>query len=87
MSCITIELQCLINLINWGYFIMRRNAFTLAETLITLGVIGVVAAITMPMLIVYHRNLVLKTQFNKAYNELQQINQSFIKDYDLTKVK
>ena len=29
----------------------HNNAFTLAEVLITLGVIGVVAAITMPMLI------------------------------------
>ena len=32
-------------------FNCRNNAFTLAEVLITLGVIGVVAAITMPMLI------------------------------------
>ena len=29
----------------------RRHAFTLAEVLITLGIIGVVAAITMPMMI------------------------------------
>lgn len=33
----------------------RRVAFTLAEVLITLGVIGVVAAITMPTLIQNHR--------------------------------
>lgn len=33
----------------------RRAAFTLAEVLITLGVIGVVAAITMPTLIQNHR--------------------------------
>lgn len=62
---------------------MKKYAFTLAEILITLGVIGVVSSITLPALISYHKSLVLKTQFNKAYNELQQINQSFIKDYDM----
>jgi len=30
---------------------VRRYAFTLAEVLVTLGVIGVVAALTMPALI------------------------------------
>ena len=30
---------------------MKRKAFTLAEVLVTLGVIGVVSAITMPTLI------------------------------------
>ena len=38
--------QCLSNLVP-----MKRNAFTLAEVLITLGIIGVVAAITIPTLI------------------------------------
>lgn len=30
---------------------MKLNAFTLAEVLVTLGIIGVVAALTMPTLI------------------------------------
>lgn len=30
---------------------MRKRGFTLAEVLITLGIIGVIAAITIPMLI------------------------------------
>ena len=29
---------------------MKKNGFTLAEVLITLGVIGVVAALTLPLL-------------------------------------
>ena len=61
----------------------RKIAFTLAEVLITLGIIGVVAAMTMPALIANHRKTVLKTQFQKTYSELQQVNQNFIKDYDM----
>ena len=61
----------------------RKIAFTLAEVLITLGIIGIVAAMTMPALIANHRKTVLKTQFKKAYSELQQVNQNFIKDYDM----
>ena len=61
----------------------RKIAFTLAEVLITLGIIGVVAAMTMPTLIANHRKTVLKTQFKKTYSELQQVNQNFIKDYDM----
>ena len=61
----------------------RKIAFTLAEVLITLGIIGVVAAMTMPTLIANHRKTVLKTQFQKTYSELQQVNQNFIKDYDM----
>ena len=51
---------------------IRRVAFTLAEVLITLGIIGVVAAITMPVLIAKHRAQVLQTQFKKCYSEVSQ---------------
>lgn len=47
-------------------------AFTLAEVLITLGIIGVVAAMTMPVLIAKHRAQVLKNQFAKAYSTSAQ---------------
>ena len=33
----------------------KKTAFTLAEVLITLGIIGVVAAMTMPSLIANHK--------------------------------
>ncbi len=45
-----------------------RLGFTLAEVLITLGVIGVVAALTMPSLIANHRDKVLIAQVKQAYN-------------------
>ncbi len=47
----------------------RRRGFTLAEVLITLGVIGVVAAMTLPMLIQNYQKTVLKSQFKKVYAE------------------
>ena len=46
----------------------KRAAFTLAEVLITLGIIGVVAAITMPALMANYQKMVLRQQFKKAYN-------------------
>ena len=50
----------------------KRPAFTLAEVLITLGIIGVVAAMTMPTLVSHYRHKVLETQFKKAYSTLSQ---------------
>ena len=58
--------------------IMNKNfqkifmAFTLAEVLITLGVIGVVSALTMPTLVKKHQQQVAVTQLKKAYSELNQ---------------
>jgi prepilin-type N-terminal cleavage/methylation domain-containing protein len=49
-----------------------RKAFTLAEVLITLTIIGVVAALTMPGLIAGYQKKVLETQFKKAYSMLSQ---------------
>ena len=50
----------------------RRAAFTLAEVLITLGIIGVVAAMTMPTLIHKTQNKQLQTAFKSAYSILSQ---------------
>ena len=45
---------------------------TVGEVLITLGVIGVVAAMTMPTLIKKYQQHVAVTQLKKAYTELNQ---------------
>lgn len=50
----------------------RKMAFTLAEVLITLGIIGVVAALTMPALIGNYRKVQTVTKLKKAYSSLQQ---------------
>ena len=51
---------------------IRRAAFTLAEVLITLGIIGVVAAMTMPSLIQRHREKVTVTKVKTALSILNQ---------------
>ena len=47
-----------------------RCAFTLAEVLITLGVIGIVAALTLPTLVANYRNKVLLNQAKNSYSKL-----------------
>ena len=44
----------------------RRAAFTLAEVLITLGIIGVVTALTIPTLTANYKKKVLSNQNNQA---------------------
>ena len=48
----------------------KRFAFTLAEVLITLAIIGVVAALTIPSLISKHNEKVAIAELNKMYTEL-----------------
>ena len=47
-----------------------KSAFTLAEVLITLGIIGVVAAMTLPALIQKNNAKSLEVAFKKAYSNL-----------------
>ena len=51
---------------------LSKYAFTLAEVLVTLGIIGVVAAMTMPTLINNHRRIVFETQFKAAHSIINQ---------------
>lgn len=47
--------------------------FTLAEVLITLGIIGVVAALTIPGLMTAYKAHQLRSQFLKSYSTIQQV--------------
>lgn len=49
-----------------------KKAFTLAEVLITLGIIGVVAALTIPVLIANTRSLQYRSRFKKTISTLDQ---------------
>ncbi len=49
-----------------------RRAFTLAEVLITLGILGVVAALTMPSLVGNYKKSVLETRIKKFYSVINQ---------------
>lgn len=50
----------------------QKFAFTLAEVLVTLGIIGVVAALTMPALIQNQRKIILHNQLKKQYSVMAQ---------------
>ena len=52
--------------------INNRKAFTLAEVLITLGIIGVVAAMTIPNLISNYRKKQIEVQAKVTYSTIQQ---------------
>ena len=51
-------------------FKLFHKGFTLAEVLITLGIIGIVAAMTLPALIQKNNSIALETAFKKAYSNL-----------------
>ena len=50
----------------------NKSGFTLAEVLVTLGIIGVVSAMTVPTLMQSHQRKTYVTQLHKVYNEFQQ---------------
>lgn len=50
----------------------NKGAFTLAEVLITLGIIGIVASMTLPALITRNQNKALEASLKKNYSVLQQ---------------
>ena len=54
----------------FSYSPHKKTAFTLAEVLITLGIIGIVAAMTMPTLIANYKNKVLVNQAKNSYSLL-----------------
>ena len=51
---------------------MKNRAFTLAEVLITIGIIGVVAAMTLPSLINNSQKKELEAGLKKNYSVIQQ---------------
>ena len=60
----------------------RKVAFTLAEVLITLGIIGVVTAMTLPSVITNYQKKVTVERLKKTYSTLSQAVQMSIKDND-----
>lgn len=65
---------------------MKKFAFTLAEVLITLGIIGVVAAMTMPTLIQKNNNRVVETRLMKFYSAINQAVKMAEVDYGDKKI-
>lgn len=57
-----------------------KKAFTIAEILITLGIIGIVAAMTIPGLINNYKAHKLHSKFLKSYSTIQQVIRSMVND-------
>ena len=57
-----------------------KIAFTLAEVLITLGIIGVVAAITIPTLMQNIQDTQFKSAWKKEYSQLEQASKLYLQD-------
>lgn len=49
-----------------------RKGFTLAEVLITLGIVGIVAAMTLPTVVNHYRKQVIGTKLSKFYSIMNQ---------------
>lgn len=62
-------------------FINQEKGFTLAEVLITLGIIGIIAAMTLPAIIANKKRSELKSQLLAGYSLLQQALQRMNADY------
>ncbi len=61
---------------------LKKCAFTLAEVLITLGIIGVVAAMTLPTLIQKHQEKELAVRVRKIYSDINNALLMSQKDSD-----
>lgn len=61
---------------------MKCKAFTLAEVLITLGIIGIVAALTIPTLIANTKSQQFRSQFKKTLSTLNQAGLMAKAQYD-----
>lgn len=59
-------------------------AFTLAEVLVTLAVIGVVAALTIPNLVKKYQQHVYATSLKKAYAQIEQVFKLYMADEGVT---
>lgn len=51
----------------------KKSAFTLAEIMVTLGLLGCIAALTVPTLSYNYKGKVLEQQFRSTYSELREI--------------
>ena len=59
----------------------RKVAFTLAEVLITIGIIGIVASLTLPNIIYNYQKHVVETRLQKFYSTINQAVRLTEQDY------
>lgn len=64
----------------------NQKAFTMAEVLIAMGVIGIVAVLTIPVIAKFSTNLETTTAFKNTYSDLSNVSQIIKKDNNQTLV-
>ena len=64
-----------------SHFSHKRTAFTLAEVLITLGIIGIVACMTLPVLVSKYREHVTVNRLRQVYSLLKQAESMAVNEY------
>ncbi len=62
----------------------KNLGFTLAEVLVTLGIIGIVAALTIPILLNKYQHTVNIVKWRKAYSQFNQIALKMSEDYEVS---
>ena len=70
-----------------SHYSLKSAAFTLAEVLVTLGIIGVVSAMTVPTLMQNYQRQSYVTQLHKVYNEMSQGFQQMMTDRNALNLK
>ena len=65
--------RVILNGLNLDFKCSIRKAFTLAEVLIVIGIIGIVAAITIPNLITKYKQIVAVNALKTAYSKFSQV--------------
>lgn len=68
--------------LNTRTFRHHKTGFTLAEVLITLGIIGIVAAMTLPTLVGNYRKKELEVRLKKAYSVINNVHNTLHLKYD-----
>ena len=57
-----------------------KKGFTLSEVLITLGIVGLIAALTIPAVMKNYKNRLYVSQLQKVYSQLSDATKSVISD-------
>ena len=57
-----------------------KRGFTLSEVLITLGIVGVVAVLTVPSVMKNYRNRLYVSQLQKVYSQISEATVAIMRD-------
>ena len=66
--------------------LLLKRAFSLAEILVTLAIIGVIAALTIPALQQNANNAAIATNLKKIYSELNQVTANILAQNEVNKL-